>query len=358
MVYGVTAGIDPPFVDQSSFTSSQKIPQLTLANAFPSGLGIPNTAYTGWDVNRDDPYNQAWNLSIQRDLGHETSITIGYVGNKGTHEDMGALNVNAPPPGPGALGPRRPIPTISNVSLDMNNGQSIYHGLQIKGEKRFSQGLGFLASYTYSKCIDTGAIGSRYDGADAPGRDPLNTTVNRGLCDNDERNRVIASALYDLPFGKRLSGFSAKLLANWRIAGILTLEGGQPFNVLLPNDNSNTGRLQDFPDLVIGQNVNGGPRTPNQWFNVNAFKNPAPFTFGNAGRNITIGPPNHNFDFTVSKDFRLTERQTVQFRAEFFNIFNHPNFYQPGRVFGSPSFGVIGAAFDPRDIQFALKYMF
>ena len=358
MVYGVTAGIDPPFVDQSSFTSSKITPQLTLANAFPAALAVASSVYTGWNPNRADPYSQAWNLSIARDLGHQMILTATYVGNKGTHEDMGALNINAPPPGPGPIQARRPIPTISNVSLDEDIGKSIYHGLEIKGEKHFSRGLGFLASYTYSKCIDTGSIGSRYDGADGPGRNPFNLAAARGLCDNDERNRFVANALYNLPFGQGRSGLPALLIAGWRVEGILTLDAGQPFSVLLPNDNSNTGRLQDYPDLVPGQNPNNGPRTPIEWFNVNAFQEPTPFTFGDALRNMTIGPPLKNLDFSLTKDFRITERQSIQFRTEAFNILNHANFFQPGRVFGTPSFGVIGAAFDPREIQFALKYMF
>ncbi len=358
MVYGVTAGVDPPFVDQSSFTSSSRTPQLTLANPFPTGLGIPSTVYTGWDPNRKDPYSQAWNLSIQQGLGHEMSLTLEYVGNKGSHEDLGAVNVNAPPPGPGAIGPRRPIPTVSNVNIDLDIGKSIYHGFTIKSEKRFGTGLGFLASYTWSKCIDTGALGSRYDGADSSGRNPLDTNANRGLCGNDERHRAVASFIYNLPFGRHLSGFANTAFANWRIEGILSLESGQPFNVLLPNDNSNTGRLQDFPDLVPGQDPNDGPRTATRWFNVNAFKTAAPFTFGNAGRNITIGPPFKSLDFTLGKNFKLTERQTLEFRAEAFNIVNHTNFLQPGRVFGTPTFGVIGGAFDPRQIQFAFKYTF
>jgi hypothetical protein len=358
MVYGVTAGVVPPFVDQSSFTSSPRTPQLTLADAFPAGLGIPSTVYSGWQYDRKDPYSQAWNFSIQRDLGHETTVTVGYVANKGTHEDLGAQNVNAPPPGPGTIGPRRPIPSISNVNLDMDIGKSIYHGLQVKGEKRFSENLGFLGSYTFSKCIDTGSIGSRYDGADSSGRNPLDTTANRGLCGNDERHRAVVSAMYDLPFGKSLSGVSGALVRGWRVQGIVSIESGQPFNVLLPNDNSNTGRLQDFPDLVVGKNPNNGPKTVSQWFDSSAFQAPLPFTFGNAGKTITVGPPNRSFDFTLNKDFKVKENHRVQFRVEFFNVLNHANFFQPGRIFGTASFGVIGGAFDPREIQFALKYMF
>jgi hypothetical protein len=138
----------------------------------------------------------------------------------------------------------------------------------------------------------------------------------------------------------------------------VTLEDGQPFSVMFPTDNSNTGRLLDTPDVVPGQNPNDGPKTPRQWFNVSGFKSPVPLTFGTAGRNIVIGPGTIRVDFALHKDFTLTERQILEFRTEFFNIFNRVNFYQPGNSFSTPSFGVIGGAFDPRQIQFSLKYRF
>jgi hypothetical protein len=136
------------------------------------------------------------------------------------------------------------------------------------------------------------------------------------------------------------------------------LEGGQPFTVALPFDNSNTGRGGDTPDVVSGQKPNDGPKTPTQWFNTAAFRAPAPLTFGSAGRSIVIGPGVNRFDFSVHKDFLLSEARSVKFRMEIFNLFNHPAFFQPGNAFGTPNFGVIGGAFDGRDLQFSLKFKF
>jgi hypothetical protein len=136
------------------------------------------------------------------------------------------------------------------------------------------------------------------------------------------------------------------------------LEGGNPFSVLYPLDNSNTGIGLDTPDRVVGQNPNSGPKTPNDWFNLDAFTNPVPFTYGNSGRNIVIGPGLHEFDLALHKQFPITESKMLQFRAEFFNFTNTPSFFQPGNVFNTPSFGVIGGAFDPREIQFSLKFLF
>jgi len=149
-----------------------------------------------------------------------------------------------------------------------------------------------------------------------------------------------------------------RILSGWQLASIITLEDGQPFSVMVPNDNSNTGRFLDTADVVPGQDPNNGPKTPNRWFNLAAFQSPVPFTFGSSGRNIVTGPGVARVDFSVHKDFKFTERHILQFRGEFFNMFNRVNFFQPGNVFGTPAFGVIGGAFDARDVQFSLKYSF
>jgi len=182
--------------------------------------------------------------------------------------------------------------------------------------------------------------------------------MNRGLCQANISHRSVTSFVWDLPFAKGATGAKRFLASNWRSTSIITLEGGQPFTVVLPFDNSNTGRGGDTPDVVSGQKPNDGPKTPTQWFNTAAFRAPAPLTFGTAGRSIVIGPGVRRFDFSVHKDFPLGEARSVEFRMEMFNLFNHPAFFQPGNAFGTPNFGVIGGAFDGRDLQFSLKFKF
>jgi hypothetical protein len=359
MVWGVLNDANPPFTDLNTFFSSPTTPTLlTLAVPFPTGVSVPSTAYGGWSLSLRNPYDQAWNFAIQRAVGRGIVLTATYVGNKGTKLDIGSENVNAPPPGPGSIAARSLIPSVSSISLDEGAGKSIYNGLELKAEKRLTQNLGFLASYTYSKCMDVGGTNSTYDGAADAGRDPLNTTAAYGLCDNDIRNVFTANAMYGLPFGRNLSPGLAWVASGWTIDAIVTAEGGQPSNVYLPYDNSNTGIFEDFPNLVLGQNPNTGPKIPTQWWNAKAYVDPPAYTFGNAGRNIAIGPGLADLDFAVHRDFRITERQTLQFRTEVFDILNRPNFEQPGYDFGTPSFGVIGAALNNREIQFALKYLF
>jgi Carboxypeptidase regulatory-like domain/TonB dependent receptor len=348
----------PPFTDSDSFFSSLIVPQLTLANAFPTGLGVPSAVYSAIDTHFQTAYIQSWNLSIQRELGFNTTFTAAYIGTKGTHLMNADIADNNPPPGPGPLQARRPIPGFGAIFLYDSSGYSNYNALQLKAEKRLSNGLSFLGSYAWSKCIDNGASAIFYGGNPTSIRDQLDGAMNRGLCNEDLRNRIVANAIYQLPFGKNTSGVLRQVVEGWVIEGILTIESGQPFSVFYPLDNSNTGIGLDTPDLVPGENPNAGPKTVADWFNLNAFTTPAPFTYGTAGRNIVVGPGTRDFDFALHKQFPITESQALQFRVEVFNLTNTPSFYQPGNVFDTPSFGEIGGAFDPREIQFAFRYVF
>jgi hypothetical protein len=164
--------------------------------------------------------------------------------------------------------------------------------------------------------------------------------------------------VYALPFGVNSSGLTHALGGGWQLQAIFDLQAGQPFTVLLPNDNSNTGQFQDHANLVSGQDPNAGPRTQGQWFNTAAFTTAAPYTFGTSGRDIVNGPPFRDLDLSVFKNFIPVEGQVLSLRVEMFNVLNHPNFFQPGNKFGTPTFGVISGAFDAREIQFGLKYNF
>ncbi|MFN0170958.1 MAG: hypothetical protein ACKV22_31460, partial [Bryobacteraceae bacterium] len=357
LVYTFSMSANPPFVDLDSFLSAVRTPQLSLSNPFPTNLGIPSLAFTGVDPKLRDSYGQHWNLSIQRDLGWSTVFSLGYIGDKGTKLYLVA-NENAPEPGPGAVNPRRPVPGLAAINIRSNRARSNYHALEVKAERRFTAGLGFLTSYVWAKCIDIAGVQVIGDGSPGAFRDPRNLSMNRGLCQANISHRSVSNFVWDLPFAKGAKGAAGFLASNWRSTSILTFEGGQPFTVALPFDNSNTGRGGDTPDVVDGQKPNNGSKTPNQWFNTAAFRAPAPLTYGNAGRSIVTGPGITRVDFSVHKDFRFRERHSFEFRTEIFNLFNHPAFFQPGNTFGTPNFGVIGGAFDGRDVQFSLKYKF
>jgi len=174
---------------------------------------------------------------------------------------------------------------------------------------------------------------------------------------------------YDLPFGKGKryltdDGLISKLLSGWQTLGIVTLQSGRPFTVaLLPEiDNSGTGRSVLGFGANDRPNVSGDPNlsspSADRWFNTAAFAFPAPGTFGNAGRNILRGPGYQNVNASLVKNTLLTERLNLQFRAEAFNLFNHTNLNLPDNFLGSPTFGRITSARDPRHLQFGVKLLF
>jgi hypothetical protein len=224
----------------------------------------------------------------------------------------------------------------------------------LKAEKRFGARLSFLASFVWGKSIDDAdsIIPGFFESVGA--QDERNLGLERGLSFFDVRRRISAGFVYELP------GVSA-VLRGWRLSGIVTLQDGTPVNpVYFAFDPANTGTA-NRPDVVPGQEITlpRSERTPERFFNTDAFRAPELFQFGNAGRNIIPGPGNNVFDLALSRRFALRERDAVEFRTEFLNAFNHPNLGIPGPYpdFG-PFFGRAFATGDPRRIQLALRYEF
>ena len=258
----------------------------------------------------------------------------------------------------------RPNPRFDDINLLESRANSNYHSLQTRFQQRLSKGFSGLVSYTWSKSIDDAS--NFFTSAGDPNfpQNSYNVAAERGLSNFDVRHRFSLSYSYALPFKKPGDGLVASLVNGWETFGIVTLQSGRPFTVaLLPEiDNSGTGRsilgfgANDRPN-VTGNGELSNPTT-DQWFNTAAFAFPFPGTFGNAGRNILEGPGFQNVNLSILKNTRFNERFNVQFRAEAFNLFNHPNFNLPDNFLGSPTFGRITSARDPRHIQFGLKLLF
>jgi hypothetical protein len=244
---------------------------------------------------------------------------------------------------------------------------SNYNSLQAKVDKRFSHGLSFLMSYTWSKSIDGASVffGSGANATTIFPQNNYNLRAERGNSDFDIRHRLSWSFLYEIPTVRKLPTVLGK---GWQLGSILSLQTGQPFSVLTGQDNSSTGLGNDRPDLI--GDPNAGPHTVQSWFNTAAFTPNAVLTFGNAGRNIVVGPGFRNFDFSVLKTTPLRENVKLQFRAEFFNITNHPNLALPSNILAAPNFGALFQTPDaaqnnvglgsggPRLIQLAMKLSF
>jgi hypothetical protein len=384
--------LNPPFLPDF-FTPA---PFTGWPNAFgPSGFPV----LTVTAQNLPTPYAQHFNFELQNELPGRMLFEIGYVGTTGTKlprftqtnqafitpEQIATLTpdvvtrmelMGIPPPVAQFLSTH--INLIPNVARTPFFGyaqlftaedvvSSNYHSLQAKLDKRLSNGLSFLASYTWSHSIDGASVffGSGANGTTIFPQDNYNLRAERGNSDFDIRQRFSGSFLYQLPTWHALPDV---LGAGWQLGGIITLQTGQPFSVLTGQDNSSTGLGNDRPNLV--GDPNAGPHTVQRWFNTAAFVPNAVLTFGNAGRNIVVGPNYRDFDFSLMKNTRIGERANLQFRTEFFNIFNHPAFAIPSNILSAPNFGAIFNTPDaaqnnvglgsggPRLIQMALKFSF
>ena len=360
-----------PFFDNNIFFPLQGLP-LTLSDPFPAffPFALPDSALA---IQRDlrTGYMQHWNLNVERQIGNRGVVELAYVGSKGT-KLLTARDINQPQPSvlpPGLPFVPRPDPRFDDIDLLESRANSNYNALQARYQQRLSRGLTALASYTWSKSIDDAS--NFFTSAGDPNfpQNSLDVGAERGRSNFDVRHRLSVSYSYQLPFGKGREyladdGFVSTLLSGWETYGIVTLQTGRPFTVALLSeiDNSGTGRsilgfgANDRPNLV--GNPEASNQTTLQWFNTAAFAFPAPGTFGNAGRNILDGPGFQNVNASLVKNTALTERVNLQFRAEAFNLFNHPNFNLPDNFLGSPTFGRITSARDPRHIQFGLKLLF
>jgi hypothetical protein len=246
--------------------------------------------------------------------------------------------------------------------------------LEASVRKRFSHGLSFLVSYTWSKTIDdvssfniNGSAAKPVAGENDLAQDPFNLAAERGLSLFDARNRFVASYEWELPFWKHPQNWYQRGLGGWQLNGIATLMSGTPFTVFDSNDVAAQGPAPEItgfsaqrPNLI--GNPNFGPRTVSAWLNANAFQRLDPVAnagqFGTEGRNVNIGPAYADWDFAALKNFKVTESKQFQFRAELFNVLNRTNFRLPDCDISSPTFNHILAAEAPRQVQFALKFMY
>jgi hypothetical protein len=355
-----------PFFFEPSFVSDGVTPILTVSGGFPT-LSIDQAQFAGvtsndWRLHA--PVIDEWNLNIQEQLPANILFEAAYVGSKGTHLQVLVDHNQDPVPGPGDVQARRPYPQYGPFTSIENHGNSSYHALQLKAEKRLSAGLLFLSAFTYSKSInDQPEIC-----CSAPWpQNSYDLQAEKGPSDFDNRFRWVSSFDYELPLGRGkpfLNGSRAADLAfgGWHFGGIVTLRSGFYFSPLMDYDPSNTGSQGLLrTDRIADGNLPSDKRTPDLWFDTNAFPVPTGYTFGNAGKNIIKGPGEVTADMSLRKIFALTERFNLEFRAEAFNLFNHPAFAQPDPFItdGPGAAGVITSTVIPqRQIQFSLKLRF
>lgn len=357
--YNTAVGAPPPLTNglptttETMFAAATSVPlsQIT-SQLMPSPFYHTPTVYE-------------WSVSIQSQLARDWALETGYVGNKGIHLDHIHLYGNQAYPGVGDLQPRRTWPDFNATLFDSYDGISNYHALTAKLTKRFSSGFSALFSYTYSKAMDDNGGDSDFVSL---GQDDNHPLADYGIADFSIKQRFVASPIWQLPFGrgKRFlngGGLTNALAGGWQLSGIITYQSGFPFTVTVNQDYSNTGSSSPRADRVCN---GAGPQTITKWFDTSCFTTAALSTalangtprFGNSGRNILTGPGLAEWDASLIKQNRLTETLGLEFRAEFFNLFNHPNFAIPGAVIGTSTAGQITGAASSRDIQFGLKLSF
>lgn len=310
-------------------------------------------------------YVQQWNVTLERQIfGPGTLVRATYQGSKGTKLPVRVeQNPAAFIPGQSTranIQDRRPFfPNFNSVKQIHPIGNSVYHALVLALEKRFTNNYSVLASYTFARNIDTFSNASSANGPN--GNNPFDPHNDRGLADAHRQNAFVLSYVWEWPQLRDAHPAIRHIFGGWQNNGILSLYDGTPFTVVTGVDNSLSGVESDRPDLA------GNPELPDgrskgqeiaEFFNTDAFQPNALGTFGNAGRNILIGPGIATFDWSLFKNIPITEGQTLQFRSEFFNLFNRTNLNQPVSSLQSGAFGRIRSARDPRIIQFALKYIF
>ena len=339
---------------------------LTLADPFPSDFPFP-TPPSALTFQRDlrTPYLQQWNIGVQRELGSGRSVEVAYVGSKG-HNLIRGRDINQAAASP--IFPNlRPNPLFADIIAVESQAHSRYDSLQVRFEQRVRAGLSVLSSYTVGESKDN-ASGFFTSAGDANFPQDSNTpSAEYGRSGFDVRHRLSLGFWYELPFGAdrpyATSGWKLRVLGDWQLAGIVSLQSGRPFTVaLLPEfDNSNTGLaalgfgFNDRPNLTGNPNLSNP--SADAWFNTDAFTLPSFGSFGNAGRNILEGPAFKNLNLALHKQVRLLLVR-LQIRLEAFNLFNHVNLNLPDTFFGSPTFGRILSAGAARRLQIGVKLFF
>jgi hypothetical protein len=374
----VISASNPPFFYGANVTPDPAIPSLFLRTGLPDGLISPqnarNIGFVATDPNRRNPYNQQWNLTIQHQLPAQMLLEAGYVGAY-ARKIRRSYNINTPLPGPGAINPRRPVQRmvvppdnvvigpVAGINYDNGNSNQKYDGLQLRLEKRLTHGLSLSGSYVFSKTMSDGQGGASVGTTSNGPQDIHNFRAERSLADEHFKHRFVSSWVYDLPVGRGKAFLGNThpavnvALGGWTAAGIVTLSSGLRVNLGVQGNPSNTG-TPNRPNVIGDWELSSGERSLDLWFNTRAFQANAPFTFGNAARNLMGGPSLANFDLAIYKTFRISERFRAQFRAEAFNASNTPWFDTPNATVGNPNFGQINSAGRPRNLQLGLKLVF
>jgi hypothetical protein len=357
---------NPPFRIGYSYTSDQVHPTLTFATGFPINavdptvLNIGATSFNAWDPNMSQPVVYHWNVSLERQIGKFLG-DANYVGTKGTHLSV-PYNINADYPGGTSTAARRPYQGFSDISYVDSMGNSEYEALQLRLQRRYSNGISLLVSYSWSKSIDLGS-GSLIGDLAIRSRDHVNW--ERAASSSSVPQRLVTSFTYALPVGrsrhlKPTNKVVAGFIADWQLNGIVTIRDGHPFTVVQSVSSANTGQARPNWNPTI--HTAGFTPGITDWIDLAQFTSPTQYNFSNEGRDIIYGPGAFNVDASIFKRFlirKLGEGKEAQLRFEGFNILNHPQFGQPNTNVSVAGAGSITFLTNTmRQMQIGLKLLF
>jgi carboxypeptidase family protein len=346
------------FTKQVDVPADVRVPAFRTSDILASG-GTGTVGASIMDHEYNVEYSQTWSGGLQYELFPEAAAEIAYMGTWTIGADNATVR-NVPEPGPGPIDARRPIPQLSRINAIRFDGKSIYHALTFKLDRRLRNGYAYNFSYTLSTSTDDASSpGPTESEANVP-QDVRNIFSRSGEWAHssfDHRHLFVASGTYELPFrGSRRLG---ALIGGWRVNVVATGQSGAPFTVNLATDRANVGAgPAQRPDQLRDPNLSRSERTPERWFDTDAFALPAAYTFGSAPRNSVLGPGYANVDMALAKTWSLAGSSTLEFRWEVFNLFNRANFDLPNRVFGNPNFGRVFSAKNPREMQFGVRLAF
>jgi hypothetical protein len=355
-------------------STTSPLPDFTAGDPLSGADRATNLTRAGVDRNLRDAYVQQWNLSIQKQIATDMLWEVAYRGSKSTRLQTN-LNYNEifpNPPQPPSFVQIFPYPNLAAVSILESRAAGNHNALSTRLEKRYSKGFTFLVNYTFSKTltdVDSSTVGVSLSAGSFGPNTIRNLKDNKGPAIFDRPHQMNVSAVYEPPIFRTGPRIARLLLGGWQVAPIWTAYSG----AYLTPGNFNVQNTGSRPDVLRNPNLSRGDRTIDRWFDTEAIQNATPGRFGNSGKGIIQGSGANSWDVNLAKNFHFTERHTVQFRAELFNAFNHPQFDDPvlqplvrdatGRVL-NPNAGKITSASDfgfrqtERVIQFGLKYSF
>lgn len=367
----------PPYAPRISIDSNPSTPSIDLSRdvipsivpfdiaCCPKQFPAPSLSPFTVDPKANTPYLGQWNFGVQHDWGHNLVVDAGYVASHGVklwgrlipNQAEADLNLASPTPIRG----RRPFPWIGGVTILAPAFSSWYQSAQLKVEKRYSNGLLFLASYTFSKNLDmqTSTAGEGVT-------DRHNLGLDKGLSPNHVAHRLVGSGVWEVPFGHgrrygtAINRFANAVLGAWGVNWITTFQTGNPVDIISPVSNNRGGGI-NRPNRVCDPSSGSGIQNVNRWFNTGCFVPQSLGAIGNSGRDPVIGPGVANLDLSAFKTFAILpdNRLNLEFRAEFFNALNHTQLRAPDTwTVNTPTFGTIVTADRARELQFSLRLVF